>query len=36
MIVDGIPGLVALVSPAGEVQVVNRPLLDYFGKNWKR
>ena len=33
MIVDGIPGLVALVSPAGEVQVVNRPLLDYFGKN---
>ena len=33
MIVDGIPGLVALVSPAGEVEVVNRPLLDYFGKD---
>src|SRR5262245_42288619 len=32
MIVDGIPGLVALVSPAGEVEAVNRPLLDYFGK----
>jgi PAS domain S-box-containing protein len=32
MIVDGIPGLVALVSPAGEVEVVNRPLLEYFGK----
>ena len=31
MIVDGIPGLVARVSPAGEVEVVNRPLLEYFG-----
>ena len=33
MIVDGIPGLVAVVSPAGEVEAVNRPLLEYFGKN---
>ena len=33
MIVDGIPGLVARTSPAGEVEVVNRPLLEYFGKN---
>jgi PAS domain S-box-containing protein len=33
MIVDGIPGLVALVSPAGEVEAVNRPLLEYFGKD---
>jgi PAS domain S-box-containing protein len=33
MIVDGIPGLVARVSPAGEVEVVNRPLLEYFGKD---
>jgi PAS domain S-box-containing protein len=33
MIVDGIPGLVARISPAGEVEVVNRPLLDYFGKD---
>src|SRR5262249_6613878 len=32
-IVDGIPGLVARVSPAGEVEVVNRPLLDHFVKN---
>ena len=33
MIVDGIPGLVARVSPAGEVEVVNQPLLEYFGKD---
>jgi PAS domain S-box-containing protein len=33
MIVDGIPGLVARTSPAGEVEVVNRPLLEYFGKD---
>jgi PAS domain S-box-containing protein len=33
MIVDSIPGLVARVSPAGDVEVVNRPLLEYFGKN---
>jgi len=33
MSVDAIPGLVALVSPAGEVEAVNRPLLDYFGKD---
>jgi len=33
LIVDSIPGLVARVSPAGEVEVVNRPLLEYFGKN---
>ena len=32
MIVDGIPGLVERVSPAGEVEVVNQPLLEYFGK----
>ena len=33
LIVDSIPGLVARVSPAGDVEVVNRPLLEYFGKN---
>jgi PAS domain S-box-containing protein len=33
LIVDGIPGLVARISPAGEVEVVNRPLLEYFGKD---
>ena len=33
MIVDGIPGLACRTSPAGEVEVVNRPLLEYFGKD---
>ena len=33
MIVDGIPGLVARVAPTGEVEIVNRPLLEYFGKD---
>jgi len=33
LIVDSIPGLVARVSPTGEVEVVNRPLLEYFGKS---
>jgi PAS domain S-box-containing protein len=33
MTVDGIPGLVARVSPTGEVEVANQPLLDYFGKD---
>ena len=31
-IVNSIPGLVCTMSPAGEVQLLNRPLLDYFGK----
>jgi PAS domain S-box-containing protein len=31
-IVDRIPGLVCTLSPAGEVQLLNRPLLEYFGK----
>jgi PAS domain S-box-containing protein len=30
VIVDSIPGLVALLSPTGEVETVNRQLLDYF------
>jgi PAS domain S-box-containing protein len=40
-IVDSIPGLVCTMSAAGEVQLLNRPLLEYFGKtaeemkNWK-
>jgi PAS domain S-box-containing protein len=40
-IVDSIPGLVCAMDAAGEVQQLNRPLLDYFGKaaedlkNWK-
>jgi PAS domain S-box-containing protein len=32
MIVDSIPGLVALLSPTGTVEVVNPQLLDYFGQ----
>ena len=41
MIMDSIPGLAERVSPAGEAEVVNRPLLEYFGKdleelrNWR-
>jgi PAS domain S-box-containing protein len=33
MILDGIPGLVERCSPAGEIEIVNRPLLEYFGKD---
>jgi len=32
LIVDNIPGLVALLSATGEVEVVNRQSLDYFGQ----
>ena len=32
LIVDNIPGLVALLSAAGEVEFVNRELLEYFGQ----
>jgi formate hydrogenlyase transcriptional activator len=32
LIVDGIDGLVAVMTVTGEVQVVNRQVLDYFGK----
>jgi PAS domain S-box-containing protein len=31
-IVDSIPGLVCTLSPTGEVEQLNRPLLEYFGK----
>jgi PAS domain S-box-containing protein len=31
-IVNSIPGLVCTMSPAGEVQLLNLPLLEYFGK----
>ncbi len=31
-IVDGIPALVAVMTPAGEVEFVNRSVLEYFGK----
>ena len=32
LIVDGIDGLVAVMTSTGEVQVVNRQVLEYFGK----
>jgi PAS domain S-box-containing protein len=32
LIVDGIPGLVAAFTPSGEVEFVNRPVLQYFGR----
>jgi len=38
--IDGIAGLVAIIAPNGEVDTVNRPLFEYFGrslewlKNW--
>ena len=31
-ILDSIPGLVCTMDPTGEIQHLNRPLLDYFGK----
>ncbi len=31
-IMDGIPGLIQVVSAAGEVEIVNRQALEYFGK----
>jgi PAS domain S-box-containing protein len=31
LIVDGIPALVTLMTPAGEVELVNRQVLKYFG-----
>jgi PAS domain S-box-containing protein len=32
LIVDSIPGLVSTVNAAGEVELINRQLLEYFGK----
>ena len=34
-IVDSIPGLVCALSPEGEVELVNRQLLEYFGKTFE-
>jgi PAS domain S-box-containing protein len=31
-ILDSIPGLVCTLSPAGEMELTNRPFLEYFGK----
>ena len=32
LIVDNIPGLVALLAATGDVEVVNRQLVEYFGQ----
>jgi PAS domain S-box-containing protein len=38
--IDGIAGLVAIMAPSGELESVNRPIIEYFGrsveelKNW--
>ena len=32
LVVDSIPGLVALLTPGGEVQFVNRQILEYTGQ----
>jgi PAS domain S-box-containing protein len=32
LIVDSIPGLIAVFTPGGEVEFVNRQILEYFGK----
>ena len=32
LIVDSIPGFVAAFTPGGELEFVNRPILDYFGQ----
>ena len=32
LIVDCIPGLVAVFTPGGELEFVNRPIFEYFGK----
>jgi PAS domain S-box-containing protein len=31
-IVDSIPGLICTMSPTGEIELLNRPLQEYFGK----
>ena len=32
LIVDSIPGFIAAFTPGGELEFVNRPILEYFGK----
>jgi PAS domain S-box-containing protein len=34
-IVDSFPGLVCTMSPAGVTELINRPLMDYFGKTFE-
>jgi PAS domain S-box-containing protein len=35
LIVDSIPGLVAVFTPGGEVEFVNRQVLEYFGRTFE-
>jgi PAS domain S-box-containing protein len=35
LIVDSIPGLVAVFTPAGELEFVNRQVLEYFGRTFE-
>ncbi|MGC4053515.1 MAG: PAS domain-containing protein [Paludibaculum sp.] len=35
MIVDNIPGMVALLSPTGELEIVNRQVYEYFGQTFE-
>ncbi len=32
LIIDSIPGLVSTTNAAGEIELVNRQILEYFGK----
>ena len=36
LIVDSIPGMVAVVNTNGEIERVSRPVLDYYGKSTGR
>src|SRR6516165_7231046 len=31
--IDGIPGFVAILAPNGEIEAVNRQILEYFGRS---
>src|SRR5499433_2468414 len=35
LLVDSIPAPVAVMTPSGEVESVNQPLLEYFGKTFE-
>jgi PAS domain S-box-containing protein len=35
LIVDSIPAPVAVITPTGEVEALNKPVLDYFGKSFE-
>ena len=35
LIVESIPAPVAVITPTGEVEALNQPVLDYFGKSFE-